>query len=574
MNIKTTVMLPAVLLALLLASCGDQREEIQTAHTGSEPGTRLESTAEIIVTSEQGDKLALKNNVPFTDGTANGTVIVVQPAVRKQTIVGIGSSFTESSAYVLAHLDVEKRRAVMNRLFSENGANFSLARTTIGSSDFSVEGKFSYADEEDASLQNFSVQVDHDGFRQADYEGIRDESYDLLPMIHEALDIKAKQQDQDLRLVASAWTAPPWMKDIEDWFSNGSTDGSSQGTGGVLKEKHIPTYADYLVRYLDAYQEKGIDIWGLTPVNEPEGNNGHWESMHFTPETQNEFIKSYLGPALQNSGYEDLKLLIYDQNRDNLEHWTDTILGDPETARYVYGTAVHWYASTFKVFEDELEQLHEKFPEFDIIHTEGTIDNLGIEGGEDINDPAGYKESNWFNNDAFWWNKTATDWAYSAKWALKHEDHPVYAPVHRYARNIIVSLDHWMSGWIDWNVVLDSNGGPNHVGNFCGAPVMIDVDSGEVYYTPVYHVLAQFSRTIRPGDVVVQTERQLDGLDNDALHAVSTLNNDNLLSVQLLNTTKQPIEFGLQIGSQFVQMEIPANAVQTVRVQLNGSAIL
>ena len=147
-------------------------------------------------------------------------------------------------------------------------------------------------------------------------------------------------------------------------------------------------------------------------------------------------------------------------------------------------------------------------------------------------------------------------------------DHPIYTPVHRYARNIIVSLNHWLEGWIDWNIVLDQNGGPNHVGNFCGAPIMIDVQSGQVYYTPIYHVLAQFSRTIRPGDKAVQTNKQLDSLDEDALHASATINSEKLLSVQLLNTTKKPISYALEIGTQHAQIEIDANSVQTVQVQL------
>ena len=183
-------------------------------------------------------------------------------------------------------------------------------------------------------------------------------------------------------------------------------------------------------------------------------------------------------------------------------------------------------------------------------------------------DPVRFKESGWFDNDDFWWNANATDWAYTATWAPNNEDHPIYTPVHRYARNIIVSLNHWMEGWVDWNIVLDRNGGPNHVGNFCGAPIMIDVESGQIYYTPIYYVLAQFSRTIRPGDQAVQADTQLEGLDDDALHASATVNSDGLLSVQLLNTTKEAIPYSLQIGSQNAPMNIPANSLQTVRVQL------
>ncbi len=358
------------------------------------------------------------------------------------------------------------------------------------------------------------------------------------------------------------------MKDIDDWYLRGTPENGWQGTGGVLKRQYETTYADYLVKYLDAYRDEGVDIWGLTPVNEPHGNGGHWESMHFSPESQNDFVKHHLGPRLRSSAHSDIRLLIYDQNRDGMEEWTDTILGDPETANYVYGTAVHWYESTYKVNEAVMNRVHEKFPGFDIIHTEGTIDDLGKPAPPGVGDPERFQESGWFDNDDFWWNANATDWAYTAPWAPNADDHPIYTPVHRYARNIIVSLDHWVTGWVDWNIVLDSNGGPNHVGNFCGAPIMIDVETGQVYYTPIYYVLAQFSRTIRPGDRAVQVDRKLSGLDEDALHASATINDDGLLSVQLLNTTKDSVEFALQIGSRFADVKIPANAVQTVRVQL------
>jgi glucosylceramidase len=530
----------------------------------------LLTTSEILVTSENGDKLSLQENVAFLKGTPSGTVITIYPDSTKQTIDGIGSSFTESSAFVLAHLEPEQRHEVMQRIFGESGANFSLTRTHIGSCDFSVEGKYSYADQpDDQDLEAFSIEPDVAGFDPAQYPGIMDADYDLLPMIQEALAIKQGQPDKELRIIASAWTAPAWMKDIETWFIRGSAENNWQGTGGSLKPEYVPTFADYLVKYLDAYENAGVDIWGLTPVNEPHGNGGNWECMNFSPETQNDFIKHHLGPRLQASRHADTRLLIYDQNRDGLEHWTDVIFADPQTAPYVFGVAVHWYASTFKVFEDAFDRVHAKFPDFAIVHTEGCIDNLGNDAPGGIEDPDGFKESGWFNNDAFWWNATATDWAYTATWAGPGvADHPVYTPVHRYARNIIVSLDHWVSGWVDWNIVLDQGGGPNHVDNFCGAPIMIDTDTREVYYTPIFHVLAQFSRTIRPGDRAVWTERVLGGLGADDLHTCATVNGDGVLSVQMLNTTKEAIRYKLQIGEHYADIPIPANSVQTVRVVL------
>jgi glucosylceramidase len=559
-----------LLFAMLLASCTGQDERDVSSPNDGVRHYRLGSTTEILVTSEAGDRIANKENVSFTKGVAVGTVITIEPEQVKQSLLGIGSSFTESSAFVLAHLDEDQRQEVMDRIYGERGANFSMARTTIGSTDFSVTGKFSYAAVDgDSDLQHFSIEVDRDGFSRAEYPGIRDESYDLLPMIHEALAIKRSQPDPSLGIVASAWTAPPWMKDIEDWYIGGTPETFGEGTGGRLKEQYVGVYADYLVKYLDAYRAEGVEIWGLTPVNEPHGNSGQWESMHFTPETQRDFIKSELGPKLRSSAHRDVRLLIYDQNRDDMEHWADVILGDPEAAQYVYGTAVHWYASTYKVFEEAIAAVRERFPGFEVIHTEGTIDNLGLAAPGGIADPERFQESGWFDNDAFWWNENATDWAYTASWAPNAEDHPAYTPVHRYARNIIVSLNHGMAGWIDWNVVLDRHGGPNHVGNLCGAPIMIDTDTSQVYYTPVYYVLAQLSRTIRPGDRAVHTDRRLGGLGEDDLHASAAVNNDGLLSVQLLNTTKKPITYGLQIGAQFAEVEIPANSIQTVRVLLN-----
>jgi glucosylceramidase len=555
--------------SLTIMSCAPVNQATQMNKNTTDIDYQLSMTQEILLTSEAGDKIAPQQNLTFQQGTATGKVIVVRPDIKKQKIIGIGTSFTESSAFVLAHLTKDKRAEVMENIYGEKGANFSIARTHIGATDFAVDGRYSYAErKDDVNLTSFSIAVDSDGFSAQHYPGIKDEQFDLLPMIKEAYAIKNQQVDKDLKIVASAWTAPPWMKTIEDYYVKPTPENNHQGTGGELKPQYVATYADYLIKYLDAYQQEGIELWALTPVNEPHGNSGQWESMHFTPKTQNTFIKDHLGPKLKASAHNAVKLLIYDQNRDEMEHWTDEILGDKETSEYVYGTAVHWYESSNQVNEDVFDRVHEKFPEFSIIHTEGTIDDLGKDAPAGILDPVRFKESNWFNNDDFWWNENATDWAYTATWAPKPEDHPIYTPVHRYARNIIVSLDHWLEGWIDWNIVLDKHGGPNHVGNFCGAPIMIDTETGEVYYTPIYYVLAQFSKTIRPGDTALQVNQQLDGLDKDALHASAAINDNGLVSVQLLNTTKAPINYSLQIGSQYAQVSIAANALQTVRVKL------
>lgn len=116
-------------------------------------------------------------------------------------------------------------------------------------------------------------------------------------MIQEALAIKQGQRDQELKIIASAWTAPAWMKDIETWYIPGSAANNWQGTGGTLKPEYVATYADYLVRYLDAYADAGVMLWGLTPVNEPHGVGGAWESMAFTPESASDSSNIISGRA-------------------------------------------------------------------------------------------------------------------------------------------------------------------------------------------------------------------------------------------------------------------------------------
>ena len=545
----------ALLMTILVIGCGSKK---------------LSSTSEILLTSASGSKLEVQENVKFKSGKAKGVVLQVFPDSVKQTIDGIGTSFTESSAFVLAHLEPQDRMEVMQNIYGEDGANFSLTRTHIGSCDFSVEGKYSYAKKAgDTKLESFSIQEDLEGFATADYPGIKDNKYDLLPMIQEALKIKQSQEDSELRIIASAWTAPAWMKENEMYYEPGTPENNWQGTGGTLKPEYVSTYADYLIRYFDAYKAAGVDIWGLTPVNEPHGNNGQWESMNFSPETQSEFVQKYLGPGLRKGGYGDARLLIFDQNRDGIEEWSEVLYPADVEEKYIYGMAVHWYESTFKVYEEIFDRVHAKYPQYSIVHTEGCIDDLGKPAPADCTDPEGRTEKNWFKNDSFWWTPSASDWGYAVPWTPGNGvDHPLYTPVHRYARNIIVSLDHWVTGWVDWNIVLDQQGGPNHAGNFCGAPIMIDTESLDVYYTPIYSVLAQFSRTIRPGDKALQTHASKTGLNADDIHFCATINADGLMSVQVLNTSAAPIQYKLQIAGEFADLTIAENSVQTVRVQL------
>ncbi len=452
-----------------------------------------------------------------SDGV-KANALEVYPNDTYQRIEGIGGAFTESSAAALAGLPAEKRTEVLDAYFSPQGAGYSLMRTHIASCDFSLSN-YTYASEaDDLDLSSFTIEPDR--------------RY-LLPLIKDS----QKVAGADFRILASPWTAPPWMKDNGTW------------NGGKLLPRYKSTFAQYLAKYIDAYEAEGIPIWGITPINEPEGNGENWESMIFNPHEMSSFIAEHLGPVFSSEGI-DTKIYVFDQNRDHMREWAEVIFNDADATRYLSGMAVHWYSSTVSVCEDELDAVHDMFPEMGIIQSEGCIDALGDDEPID----------SWLEPD-WWWRKEATDWGWI--WAPEETkaDHPKYAPVYRYARDLIGGLNHWMSGWIDWNIVLDFRGGPNHASNFCGAPVLVDAESGEVFYTPLYYVMSHFSRFVRPG-----AKRIGLGDTPDGLLATAALNVNGTVVVVVLNDSPESKVFELKLEgfSQFV--EAPAESIQTIRL--------
>lgn len=526
---------------IICASCTPQ---IQSSH--------------VWLTSEAGDKCAEKEAVVFKKGQA-ADAVVIDPATTRQTIDGFGASLTESSAFVLACLTPEERQAVLEELYGESGANFSLVRTQIGASDFSVEGKYSLAEQEDdTALVSFSLDRDKEGFAKTQYPQIKDEHYDLYHLMKDVWALKQQQHDKNYRIFANTWTAPAWMKENKKYYER--ENGFHRG--GALLPEYYDAYAHYLAKYVEAWKAEGVDIWALTPVNEPMGNDGGWESMDFPPEVEAQFIGKYLGPTFAQRGLQDVKIFGFDQNIFEMGPYTAAIYGDSAANAYTAGMAVHWYGSTIDCFPAVLDSVHALYPDKTILHTEGCIDNLGCEPWDGVTDPEGFKESGWFNNDAFWWTPSATDWAYSTRWA--GDTHPAYAPVHRYARYIIEGMNHRLTGFIDWNMVLDSIGGPNHVNNFAAAPVMIDYEKEKIYYTPYFYVLKQFSRSMRPGDQVISC--QPSEISNQ-IFVCATKNAEGQIAVNILNTG-EAASFPLQIGEYAAQVTMPANSVETILVKL------
>lgn len=468
-----------------------------------------ELNVEVYETSASGNKL--KKLTEFS-GVDNPINIQLLPNQAYQTITGFGGSFTEASAYLLNRLSEENRHRILEAYFSDDGARYSLTRTHMNSCDFSLNN-YSYAPVAgDLELKNFTIDEDRD---------------DLIPMIKDAMKISK----DGFKILASPWTAPPWMKDNDDW------------RGGKLLPQYNDTWALFFSKYIDAYKAEGIDIWGFTVENEPLGNNNNWESMHFSAEEMTNFVKHHLGPKLEADGH-NVKILGYDQNRgDELIEWIDVMYKDEASSKYYDGTAIHWYASTYDYFPESLQYAHEKAPNKYLIQSEACSDS---------------EIPKWLD-DQWYWSKEATDWGWD--WAPEDQKylHPKYAPVNRYARDIIGCLNNWVDGWIDWNMVLDKQGGPNWFENWCLAPVIVDPDKDEVYFTPVYYILTHFSKYIRPGAVRIGFENP-----DESIMVTAAKNPDGSIAVVVFNQGSEAKNFKLSLNESNVDIQIKAQAIQTI----------
>ncbi len=460
-------------------------------------------------TSASGAKL--EQRTKFTTGES-AAVLRILPEEKFQTITGFGGSFTESTAHLLSKLSPAKRKEVIDAYFGDSGAKYSLTRTHMNSCDFSLS-QYSYAPiAGDTLLEHFSVEEDKD---------------DIIPMIQDAM---AASTD-GFKIISSPWTAPPWMKD------------NKQYVGGKLLPKYYDTWALFFSKYVTAYQKEGIDIWGITIENEPLGNGNNWESMHYTPEEMNDFVIHHLGPKLEADEH-DIKILGYDQNRgDELKEWIDVMYTNVESTRYFAGTAVHWYNSTYDYFGESLQYAHNAAPDKYIINSEACVDS----------------EVPKWQDDKWYWSKEATDWGWD--WAPEETKHlhPKYAPVNRYARDIIGCLNNWVDGWIDWNMVLDKQGGPNWFKNWCVAPVIVDLKTDEVYYTPIYYTLAHFSKFIRPGAVRIGLE-----IKDTSLQATAAQNPDGSIAVVVFNEGNTPKHYSVNLDGSSKSISIEPQAIQTL----------
>lgn len=313
-----------------------------------------------------------------------------------------------------------------------------------------------------------------------------------------------------LNLFVTPWSPPAWMK-----------TNNSMLHGGKLKPEYDQAWANFYVKFIKTYEKMGIPVWGLSVQNEPMATQT-WESCLYTATEERDFVKNYLGPTLQKNGLAGKKLIVWDHNRDLLYQRASTVLEDPNAAKYVWGVGFHWYETWSgggMAFEN-LKRVHEAFPDKKLIFTEGCIEKF--------------------------------DFSQLADWRLGE----------RYGKSMVNDFNGGTVAWTDWNILLDEHGGPNHVGNFCFAPVHADTRTGKLIYTNSYYYIGQFSKFVKP-----MAKRIVSSSSKDKLETTAFINPDGKLAVVVLNLSDDKVPFSLWIKGKAAKTESLPHSIETLVVE-------
>jgi glucosylceramidase len=413
-------------------------------------------------------------------------IINIYPEVGYQTIDGFGGAVTESACFALSKLPSEKRNEVLEGYFGKSGIGYSFLRTHIDSCDFSLGHYSAVEDESDTALKSFSVS--------------RDEEL-IIPTIKQAQELYGKPID----VLLTPWSPPAFMK------TNGE-----RNNGGSLKKEYYPLWAEYICRYVEAYQAHGVGVSMLTIQNEPKAVQ-IWDSCVYTAQEERAFLRDHLHPALVRHGLGGLQVYIWDHNKERVFERACELIG-PDTDEMIGGIAFHWYSGDH--FE-ALRMTREQFPAKKLMFSEGCVEIAGA------NVAAGSELQN----------------------------------AQQYAHDIIGNLNNGMNLFLDWNIALDERGGPNHVGNFCDAPVRCDTAAGTYTRNLSFYYIGHFSRYIRPGARTIGFSRYTDDIE-----VAAAKNTDGSLVAVLLNKSSQPRDIVMRIQEKTAAACIPAASITTALI--------
>lgn len=482
---KRRVQFKLVLIFFLLFTMVDCRSK---SEPDPNPVTPPLSLGKVQVWMTKGDKSKLFSretdiNLSAVPSTSY-PVVTLDTTILYQTVDGFGAALTGSSAYLIQNkLSDGARNTLLTKLFDTiNGIGISFLRLTIGASDFSTS-YYTYNDlaagETDFTLEKFSLSYD---------------TLDVIPSLKRILSISPK-----VRLLGSPWSPPAWMK------TNGKL------IGGKLKPECFAVYADYFVRYIQKMKESGIEIYAITPQNEPLYSTANYPCMEMTAPEQANFIRSYLGPGFQVASIKT-KIIIYDHNWDNTTYPV-SILNLYDVNMFVSGTAFHGYAGDVSA----MGTVHQAFPDKGLYFTE-------ISGGT------------WATNfgDNLMWNM----------------------------RNIFIgTTTNWSKCALLWNLALDQNGAP-HEGNSstCRGVVTINSSSGALTFNEEYYSIAHFSKFVRPGARRISLTMPAAIPD---FGAVAFINPDGTKTLVASNYSNTMTFFTVNQGQRNFSFSIPGKTVVT-----------
>ena len=409
-----------------------------------------------------GSLVLLEDMPPLHMGAVSevsGAKIAIDSSLTYQEHLGFGGAFTEAAAINWRKLTPEDQEAIINLYFAdpaEGGLGYTMGRVPINSCDFSP-ASYTFDDVAgDVSLQHFDDSVQHDV------------DAGIIPMILAAQKAVARR-GLKLRLLASPWSPPAWMKLPVEGVRSQTLSAKPTGLDPEMQKP----WAAYISRWISAYEKHGIDVWAVTVQNEPEAAPG-WEAMLWTPEFMASFVKSHLGPTLK-ADHPAVRIVGFDHNKDHVDVWAQGLYADEEAKAFFSGVGVHWYGG---LNTDKLQATHELAPDKFILGTEA----CNCVGNVVYSSP----------NLASWWTRAE-----------------------RLALDILEDYRFWAVGWIDWNLLVSPEGGPNHLKNNCDANIIADPDrtlGGERAYVQQasFYYMGHLSRFLLPGAKRVELQQDLE----------------------------------------------------------------
>ncbi|MDD2527941.1 MAG: glycoside hydrolase family 30 beta sandwich domain-containing protein [Lentimicrobiaceae bacterium] len=324
-----------------------------------------------------------------------------------------------------------------------------------------------------------------------------------IPLIKQAM----QQGGNEMLIYASPWSPPAWMKDNNNMLQ-----------GGKLLKQYYSNWAEYFVKFIKEYEKEGIPMWGVSIQNEPMARQT-WESCIYTAEEEADFLKNYLGPVFERQGLADKKIIMWDHNRDLIYQRVSSYFADPVVKKYAWGIGFHWYEdwSGGEDMYENVRRVYETWPDKPLLFTEGTAESF---------DASRYYA-----------------------WELGEE----------YGRSMIHDFNSGAVGWTDWNILLDQFGGPNHVGNFCFAPIHANTETGEVIHTNSFYYIGHFSRFIKPG-----AKRMAVSSSRSNLLSTGFVNSDGSRVVVVMNETDKDTSFYLWVKGDAAMINSPAHSISTM----------